>query len=120
MKRLLHILSPALFILPAVINTLVILWIYVYPWMDQPRYIHIPWQMLAVLSLFWISGILLGMGKWYGGLPGAIVPVYAYAESLTGYAGMGHINWLPIAAVTIAYYTLCGALTVFLKKHTAS
>ena len=116
MKKLLTTLAPALYILPAVINTIVVLWVFVYPWMDQPQQIQIPWQLLLVLALFWISGILLGAGKWYGGLPGAAVPVYAYFESLSGYSGMSHISWLPIAAVTLGYFALCGLLAHKLKK----
>ena len=110
MKKLLTILAPALYILPAVINTIVLLWVFVYPWMDQPEQIHIPWQLLLVLSLFWISGILLGSGKWYGGIPGAFVQIYAYIESLSGYSGMSHISWLPVVIVTVGYYALCGLL----------
>jgi len=116
MKKLLSVFCPALFILPAVINTIVVLWVFVCPWMDQPEQIHIPWQMLLVLSLFWISGILLGAGKWYGGIPGALVPLYAYTESLSGYSGMSHISWLPIAAVTVGYYIICGLLAHKLRK----
>ena len=116
MKKLLTILAPALYILPAVINTIVVLWVFVYPWTDQPQKIHIPWQILLVLALFWISGILLGDGKWYGGISGAAVPVYAYFESLSGYSGMSHISWLPIAAVTLVYYALCGLLAYKSKK----
>ena len=116
MKKLLSVLSPALFILPAVINTVVVLWVWVYPLMDDPSFIQIPWQMLLVLALFWISGILLGMGKWYGGIPGAAVPVYAYVQSLSGYSGMSHMDWLPIAAVTVGYYILCGLLAYRLRK----
>ena len=115
MKKLLQCLSPALFIFPAVINTLVVLWIWVYPWMDQPQNIRIPWQMLLALALFWISGILLGLGKWYGGIPAAAVPIYICLENITGYAGMSHISWTPIAAVTVLYYALCGLLAVNLK-----
>ena len=116
MKKLLSILSPALFILPAVINTIVVLWIFVYPWLDQPASVQIPWQMLLLLSLFWISGIVLGCGKWYGGIFGALVPVYAYMESLSGYGGLSHISWLPIAIVTVGYYALCGLLAYKLRK----
>ena len=117
MKKLLYALSPALFILPAVINTLVVLWIWVYPWLDQPQMIRIPWQMLLALALFWISGILLGMGKWYGGIPAAAVPLYICLENITGYAGMSHISWFPIAVLTICYYALCGLLAVTYKKQ---
>lgn len=116
MKKLLNVLSPAFFILPAVISTIVVLWVFVYPWMDQPAQIHIPWQLLLVLSLFWISGILLGAGKWYGGIPGTLVPLYAYMESLSGYAGMSHIDWLPIMLVTVGYYAICGLLAHWIKK----
>jgi len=116
MKKLLRMLSPALFILPAVINTVVVLWIWVYPWLDHPSAIRIPWQMLVTLALFWISGILLGLGKWYGGIPGAIVPVYACVQSLGGYAGMSHISWMPIAIVTVCYYAVCGLLADRLKN----
>ena len=116
MKKLLNALAPAIFILPAVINTIVVLWVFVYPWMDQPQQIQIPWQLLLVLALFWISGILLGSGKWYGGIPGAVVPVYAYVESLSGYSGMSHIDWFPIVIITLGYYALCGLLAHKLRK----
>ena len=116
MKKLLHILCPALFILPAVINTIVVLWIWVYPWLGSPSNIHIPWQMLLALTFFWCSGILLGMGKWYGGIPGTVVPLYAYIESISGYSGMAHINWLPITAITAGYYAFCGLLAYRIKK----
>lgn len=116
-KKLLSALCPAIFILPAVINTIVVLWVFVYPWMDQPEQIHIPWQILLPLSLFWISGIVLRTGKWYGGIPGALVPLYAYIESLNGYSGMSHISWLPIVAVTVGYYALCGLLVHWLKNR---
>ena len=117
MKKLFRFLSPALFILPAVINTLVILWIFVYPWLNQPQYIHIPWQMLLTAAAYWFSGILLSSGKWYGGIPAAAVPVYVLIENASGYTGIGHIGWFPIAAVTILYYGVCGILAHGLSHH---
>ena len=110
MKKLLRTLSPALFILPAVINTVVLLWIFVYPWLDQPQSIRIPWQILLAVAMFWLSGILLSCSKWYGGLPAISVPVFIVIENLSSYAGMSHISWLPIAAITTAYYILCGII----------
>ena len=110
MKKLLNALRPILFFAPAVINTVVVLWVFVYPWLGTPDGIHIPWQMLLVLGLFWLSGILLSLGKGYGGIPAIGVSLYLMLESSSGYAGMSHIDWQPIAAVTIAYYLICGHL----------
>lgn len=99
-----------LYFLPAAINTLILFWIFVYPWLGQPENIRIPWQMLLILLVFWGSGILLIKGKWYGGIPASAIPAAAWLQSQSGYSGMSHIDWLPIAAVSILWCLLCAAL----------
>ena len=116
MQKLEKYLSPFLFFLPAVINTLVVLWIFVYPWLSLPRQIDIPVEMVLCLLLFWGSGILLCLGKWYGGIPAVLIPAAIYIQTLSGYAGASHINWLPIAAMTVLYYAACGFLA-FRRKQ---
>lgn len=100
-------LCSCLYFLPAIINTLILLWIFVYPWLDQPESIRIPWQMLLILLVFWVSGILLARGKWFGGILSALIPLAAWLQNQSSYAGMTHINWLPIAAATILWSILC-------------
>ena len=110
MKKLTQLLCRVLFLLPAIMNTLVVLWLFVYPWLSSPERIDIPPSMMLLVLLFWISGILLCRGKWHGGIFAAAVPVTVYIQNLSGYAGMSHVDWFPIAAVTVVYYVLCGIL----------
>lgn len=113
MKRIAKLVSNFLYFLPAVINTLVVLWIFVYPWREMPVGIDVPVVMWLVLLLFWGSGLLLRFGKWYGGIPPAALSIYIYFDSQNS---MQHIDWLPIAVVTVIYYILCGILTLRLKR----
>lgn len=120
MRKIRKTFSLFLFFLPPVINTLVVLWLFVYPWRSQPQQIHIPIEMLLILLLFWISGVLLCFGKWYGGIPAAAIPVTAYLQELSGYTGMSHIDWFPIAAGTVLFYILCGFLSCCIKNEQVS
>lgn len=113
LKKIVKALPNILYFIPAVIVTLVVLWIYVYPWLDQLGRSDIPFIMLLALLPFWIGGILLQRGKWYGGAIPAILVVWIYFDSQKS---MSHVDWLPIAAVTVLYYAICGALSFWQKN----
>ncbi len=70
--------------------------------MDGPYWIYI------IVATLWISGILLSLQKWYGGVIALIIPVGDYIYTQSGYAGHRHIDTLPYILGLAIFYAICG------------
>ena len=71
---------------------------------------EVPFSLWLLMGMFFFSGILLSFGRIWGGIPALILPVADWLYSLSGYAGMRHVDTLPFVLLLAAFYAACGMI----------
>lgn len=101
-------ISKLLFFIPF------ILFVVVYLIMVIAGFSIISMEEVAWLAAFFVSGLLLDKGKFWGGAFG-LIPAFAFMYMSTRYTGQVINIELPLGIVIAVYYIIC-SMVVYKKK----
>lgn len=93
-----------LYFAPAILVTAFMLWV----GFENIIRLDGPYWIYVIVATFWISGALLSLKKWYGGVIALIIPIGDCIYAQSGFAGHMHIDTLPYIIGLAVFYIVCG------------